>query len=79
MPGTIWIEEYLFRDTEDFDALEALISNRKYDSDFQKFSNDDIALKGNSLARPVTILSPMHELIYEFMGIENFSIQWIWQ
>jgi hypothetical protein len=76
MPGTIWIEEYLFSNANDFDALEAFISNRKYDADFEKFINDDTELKGNSIARPVTIHSPMHELIYEYMGIENFCIQW---
>jgi len=76
MPGTIWIEEYLFSETKNFDALEALISNRKYDPDFETFIKDDEALQGNSITRPVTIHSPMHELIYEFMGIENFSIQW---
>ncbi|UCE05362.1 MAG: hypothetical protein JSW07_17365, partial [bacterium] len=76
MPGTIWIEKYLFSSSKDYDALEALIDSRKYESDTERFIADDSLLGDKSVARPMTIHSPMHELIYEFMGIENFSIEW---
>ncbi|MDZ7335843.1 MAG: uroporphyrinogen decarboxylase family protein [candidate division KSB1 bacterium] len=75
-PNTIWIEKYLFGDPGDYDALEALIVSRSYQPDFERFMTDDEKLADQSIARPMTIHSPMHELIYEFMGIENFSIEW---
>ena len=76
LPNTVWIEKYLFDDPSDYDALEALIASRTYQPDFEKFITDDQKLTDQSIARPITIHSPMHELIYEFMGIENFSIEW---
>jgi hypothetical protein len=76
LPNTIWIEKYLFSNPEDYDALEALIASRTYVPDFEQFMADDQKLADQSIARPTTIHSPMHELIYEFMGIENFSIEW---
>lgn len=76
LPNTVWIEKYLFADPSDYDALEALIASRTYVPDFEQFMADDQKLADQSIARPTTIHSPMHELIYEFMGIENFSIEW---
>ncbi|GEM_PF-216056 len=76
VPNTIWIEKYLFGDPSDYEALEALIASRTYVPDFERFMADDQKLADQSIARPTTIHSPMHELIYEFMGIENFSIEW---
>lgn len=76
LSNTVWIERYLFDDSNDYDALEALIASRTYQPDFDVFMTDDKSLGDQSIARPITIHSPMHELIYEFMGIENFSIEW---
>ena len=76
LPNTVWIEKYLFSNPEDYDALEALIASRIYQPEFEQFMADDKKLGDQSIARPTTIHSPMHELIYEFMGIENFSIEW---
>jgi len=76
LPNTVWIEKFLFDDPNDYDALEALIASRTYVPDFEQFMADDQSVGDQSIARPTTIHSPMHELIYEFMGIENFSIEW---
>lgn len=76
LPNTVWIEKYLFSNPEDYDALEALIASRTYVPNFEQFMADDQSVGDQSIARPTTIHSPMHELIYEFMGIENFSIEW---
>jgi hypothetical protein len=75
MPGTEWIIKFPFSGPEDFPALEALIHSRIYEPDYGRFLADDRLYGEQCLARPVTIHSPMHELIYEFMGIEQFSIQ----
>ena len=76
LPNTVWIEKYLFSGPDDYEKLEALISCRNYAPDYEHFQTDDAALGSQSIARPTTIHSPMHELIYEFMGIENFSFEW---
>ena len=75
-PTTVWIEKFPFSSPKDYEALIALISSRRYAADHATFIAADSALGEQSLARPAAIHSPMHELIYEFMGIENFSLQW---
>jgi len=76
LPNTVWIEEFPFKSKKDYDALEILIASRNYEPDFVRFLNDDVIRGDQSLARPTTIHSPMHELIYEFMGLKNFSIEY---
>lgn len=76
MPGTIWIERYPFTSPEDYEALEILISSRLYEPAYEQFIADDQRYGDQSIARPMTIHSPMHDLIYEFMGIQQFSIQY---
>ncbi len=76
LPYTVWIEKYPFSGPEDYDALEAFIASRTYEPDFERFIADDRSAGEQSIARPMTIHSPMHELIYEFMGIEKFSLEW---
>ena len=76
MDWTVWIEKFPFSSPEDYDALEALIASRRYEADFERFTKDDGLMGDQSIARPTSIHSPMHELIYEFMGIEVFSIEY---
>ena len=76
MPHTVWIEKYPFSGPKDYDALEALIAGRRYEPDFERFLQDDAVMGDQSIARPTSIHSPMHEFIYEFMGIEAFSIEY---
>ncbi len=76
MPGTAWCEKHLFESAEDYDALEALLLARRYTPDFDVFRAADKRYPGACLARPVTVHSPMHEVIYEMMGIENFCLEW---
>jgi hypothetical protein len=76
MPWTIWIEKFPFSGPDDYNALEVLISSRGYDPDFNHFLADDKKYGDQSLARPLAIRAPMQELIYDIMGIENFSIEY---
>lgn len=76
LPYTVWIEKFPFSGEKDYDALEALIASRTYKPDFERFLDDDRIRGDQSLARPTTIHSPMHELIYEFMGLQAFSIEY---
>ena len=74
-PGTSWIREFMFKSRDDYNALEDLISSRIYHPDYENFLDDDRRYGDRSVARPATIHSPFHELIYEFMGMEAFSTE----
>jgi hypothetical protein len=74
-PGTSWIREFMFKSPDDYNALETIISSREYFPDYQRFLDDESRFGDQSVARPSTIHSPFHELIYEYMGMEAFSME----
>ena len=76
MPNTLWIEKYLFSGPQDYPVLEYLISIRHYEAAFENFLADDRKFGTQSLAPPKSIHTPMNELIYEYMGVEKFSIEY---
>jgi len=76
MPGTSWCEKHLFNSPADYDALEALLRARRYTPAFDAFRAADARYPGACLARPATVHSPLHEVIYEILGIENFCLEW---
>jgi uroporphyrinogen-III decarboxylase len=76
LPGTPWEEKHLFESEGDYDALEALLQARRYLPAFDDFRQADNRYAGQSLARPATVHSPLHEVIYELMGVENFCLEW---
>ncbi|MHB9131761.1 MAG: uroporphyrinogen decarboxylase family protein [Armatimonadota bacterium] len=76
-PGTIWLEKHLFDSPADYDALEAFLQARSYVPDFNTFRQHDAQYLGQCLARPATVHAPMHEVIYDLLGIENFCMEWV--
>ncbi len=75
MPNTSWLEKHLFESPADYDALEAMLNARRYTPAFDLFRASDSSYPGACLARPGTVHSPMHEVIYDIMGIENFCLE----
>jgi hypothetical protein len=73
-----WRIKHLFSGPEDYDALEALLADRDYIPHFESFVESDAAFgKDHTLARPTTVYSPFHEILYTLMGIETFCLEWI--
>lgn len=76
MPGTSWLEKHLFESPADYDALEALLRARRHTPAFDGFRAADSRYPVACLARPATVHNPLHEVIYEIMGIEAFCLEW---
>jgi hypothetical protein len=76
MPGTMWTEEPLFKEAKDFPAIEALVAARRYTPIFEAFQAAGDTYPGQSFARPGTIHSPLHEVMYNLMGVEEFCFAW---
>jgi uroporphyrinogen-III decarboxylase len=76
LPGTSWEEKHLFDSPADYDAIEALLQARRYTPAFDAFREADSRNPDRSIARPATVHSPLHEVIYEIMGIETFCLEW---
>lgn len=76
MPGSSWREKPLFESDADYDAIEALLRARRHTAAFDGFTAADNRYPGTCVARPTTVHAPLHEVIYEILGIENFCLEW---
>jgi uroporphyrinogen-III decarboxylase len=76
MPGTSWLEKHLFESPADYAAIEAVLHARRYAPSFDAFREADNRYPDACLARPATVHSPLHEIIYEILGIEHFCLEW---
>jgi len=73
---TEWVQTPPFRGPEDYDALLALIDGRRFVPCYDKFLKDDATYGSHGIARPATESTPMHEIIYRLLGVENFAMEW---
>ncbi len=76
MQGTVWTEQHPFSGAEDYDSLEYLVASRRYRPCPERLLQDDLRFPGQSIARPATLRSPLHEVINELLGVENFCVEW---
>ncbi|MBI2941827.1 MAG: hypothetical protein HYY04_15455 [Chloroflexi bacterium] len=75
-PGTVWLEKCPFTGPEDYDALLALIDSRQFVPTYERFQRDDVAYGDHGIARPATLATPMHEIIYKLLGVRRFAEEW---
>ncbi|MEK7395391.1 MAG: uroporphyrinogen decarboxylase family protein [Candidatus Poribacteria bacterium] len=74
--STAWREEMMFKSPEDYDAIEFMIRSRKYYPDYEPFLKAQEKSNGISFFKTGAPGSPIHSIMYEIMGLENFSIEW---
>lgn len=74
--GSLWHQKPVFESPEDYDSLFALVSDHHYLPTFDKFLADDSRYGVSGIARPATEKSPMFEILYDYMGIANFAVEW---
>ncbi|HXK58740.1 MAG TPA: hypothetical protein PLP42_02505 [Acidobacteriota bacterium] len=74
--GSLWHQKPVFESPDDYDRLFALVSDYEYSLAFEAFLADDSRYGPSGLARPATEKSPMFEILYDYMGIANFAIEW---
>ncbi|HOK56552.1 MAG TPA: hypothetical protein PKV21_01450 [bacterium] len=73
---TIWKITHLFKTPDDYKKINFMVKNAKYIPDYEKFielereSGGDVFLRGN------IALTPLHQIMIDFMGIEKFSEEW---
>ena len=77
-PGgfTTWREERLWKSEADYEPLEALVQDRRYLPTYETFEARQRMLGGDSFPWVSMHYSPLLEILYDLMGIEQFSLQW---
>ncbi|MGC8976958.1 MAG: uroporphyrinogen decarboxylase family protein [Candidatus Ratteibacteria bacterium] len=73
---TSWRISYLFKKPDDYKKISFMVKNAKYLPDYENFiemekeCGNDVFLRGN------IGLTPLHQIMVHFMGIEKFSEEW---
>lgn len=74
--GSLWHWKPVFESPDDYDRLFALVADYHYEPICDTFMADDSRYGANGIARPATEKSPMFEILYDYMGIANFAVEW---
>ncbi len=74
--GSLWHQKPVFESPADYERLFVLISDYHYVPAFDRFLADDSRCGSSGIARPATEKSPMFEILYDYMGIANFAVEW---
>lgn len=75
--ATTWHEERLFKSSADYEPLECMIRDREYKPNHEAFAAEQALVGGDAIVRASTGYSPLQALIYTYMGLPEFSVQWL--
>jgi len=73
---TSWRVEEIFKSPDDYDAIEFMIKDKEYLPDYEPFIKAEEQIGGDAFFKTGAPGSPLHEIVYNIMGIESFSIEW---
>jgi hypothetical protein len=73
---TSWTIEKLFKGPADYPRLLSLVTSRRHFPDYAPFAAAERALGGDGIVRADIGLTPLHEIMVHWMGLEAFSVEW---
>ncbi|MCX7037938.1 MAG: hypothetical protein NT005_02215 [Spirochaetes bacterium] len=73
---TSWTIEKLFKGPADYPRLLSLVTARRHFPDYAPFTTAERALGGDGIVRADIGLTPLHEIMVHWMGLEAFSVEW---
>lgn len=71
-----WIEEFFFKGPEDYAPLEYMVRGREYQPTYEEFRRAQEEAGGDVLLVQALGKTPLQDLIYNIMGVEQFAIEW---
>ncbi len=74
--STSWREEMMFKGPEDYDAIEFMMKDRRYSPSYEGFLKAQEKSNGQAFFKTGAPGSPLHDIMYQIMGLETFSIEW---
>ncbi len=75
-PGTTWQLKRMFGGPDDYKALIAFVRDRQWRENYDAFAKARERYGDGSFLRANFGYSPLQEILYSFMGVEQFSIEW---
>ncbi|MDQ1301821.1 MAG: hypothetical protein QG637_1743 [Chloroflexota bacterium] len=76
MSWTSWREERLFKGPADYEPLEFMIQDRRYSPNYEVFQAQADLMGDDVIMRAGIAYEPLQEIIIEYMGIEQFAVEW---
>jgi len=73
---TTWQLEWPFKSPEDYPALRAMVADRRYSPSYEGFLRAQEQLGGDAYFKTIAPGCPLHDIMYSYMGLETFSIEW---
>jgi hypothetical protein len=73
---TSWRKEMLFKGPDDYAALEFMIRDAVYVPSDEAFARAQKRVGGDAYFKTSAPGAPIHNIMYEYMGLETFSIEW---
>lgn len=73
---TTWHEERLFKSAANYEALECMIQDRVHIPNYEEFAKTQALMGEDASVRAGIGYEPLQDIIYTFMGIEQFAIEW---
>ncbi len=74
--STSWRVEMPFKTPDDYDVLEFMARDRKYKPNYEAFLKAQESDDGTVFFKTGAPGSPLHTIMYQFMDMETFSIEW---
>ena len=74
--STTWQMEMIFKSPKDYDAIEFMIKDRQYFPNYEPFLEAQEQIGGEAFFKTSAPGSPLHNIMYNIMGIERFSTEW---
>lgn len=71
-----WHEEMPLKDQRDYPALMAYVADMRYEARYEGVRQRITSGGGDLFCRGSLGYSPMHTIIYSYMGVERFAYEW---
>ncbi len=73
---TTWHLERMFKGPEDYKRLLFLVNDRRHAPAYEAFARAQEAFGDDAIFRAGIALSPLHQIMVHWMGVEAFAVEW---
>ena len=74
--GTTWRVERLFKGPQDYAALRSMVADRRYAPAYEGYLQAEADMGEDAYFKTNAPGCPLHEVMYEMMGLEAFAVEW---
>lgn len=73
---TSWNVERRFKRPEDYRVLRFMVENQRFEEDYAAYAKKEADLGGDFILRAALGLTPLHQIMIHWMGLETFAVEW---